>query len=301
MFAAETWFSCDAIPITDPLVIQFGNDAVIRNSAKKLVGEVNNAKLVYVDSLATLMLICRKAIGELFYVGHGSEQGLHIGEDLISWNDINSVIQRMPATEHYFAACFSANIGKVKDKLVLGFPSIIDADVASLLVSMTYYYIHEQFDMLMQLTQQLFTGFYLSKLLKPEKPLWYVEYTQISGWTPYGLYCPPAVYFLLNAIDISIIQNTGAFSAALITAIVAYCTGGIGVIIGPFLVGMATAMAVIAARDTQGVQPYTYVEIWIPQDAYNYVMMLTDHICFFRTTSFWWISCNFWCIPIGPV
>lgn len=280
-------------------MIQLGNDPVIRDSAKKLVGEVNNAKLVYVDSLVTLMLICRKAIGELFYVGHGSEQGLVIGVDLISWNDINSAIQRMPANEHYFAACFSANIGKVKDKLVLGFSNIIDADVASLLVSMTYFYIHKQFDSLLQLTQQLFTEFYLSKLLKPEKPLWYVEYTQIPGWTPYGLYRPPAVYFLLNVADITLITYTGAFMAALITAIVALCTGGIGVIIGPFLLGMALSMPNIAARDTEGVDPYFYVEIWIPQDAYNLGNMLLGHFCYFRTTDYWWIAWNFFCVPIG--
>jgi len=165
---------------------------------------------------------------------------------------------------------------------------------------MTYYYIHGQSDSLTQLAQQFLTGGYLSKFLKPEKPLFYVGSTQVPGYTPYGLYRPSAVNILLNAADITYIQWAGMFSAAMITCIVAACTGGIGAIIGPFLLGMASAMAVIAARDTQGVQPYTYVEIWIPQDAINYMYMINVHICYFRTTSFWWYSWNLFCFIIGP-
>jgi hypothetical protein len=300
MFSAQIWFSSDAIPITDPLVIQLGNDAAIRNSAQKLIEDINDAKIVYVDSLIALTLICRKAIGAIFYVGHGSEQGLQIGVELIAWNEINSALQRMPAKEHYFAACFSTNIGKVQDKLVLGFPTIIDADVASLLIVMTYSYIHRQYNEVAQLIQQFFTESLLAKVIQPENPLYYVVGTQLPGWTPYGLYRPYAVYIHLNAADIGLIIMTGIFGAALVTAILAIVTGGIGAIIGPFLLGMAASMALIAQMDLQGVAPYEYVEIWIPIDPINEAAMLFLKYCWFRTTNYWWHSLLAFSIPLGP-
>lgn len=300
MFSAQIWFSCDAIPITDPLVIQLGNDAVVSDSAMNLVEDINDAKLVYVDSVFTLMLICRKAIGELFYVGHGSEQGLQIGGALIAWTDVNAVLQRMPAKEHYFAACFSANIGEVQDKVVLGFPSIIDADVASLLIAMTYSYIHKQYDVLAQLIQQFLTESFLTKVLRPENPLFYAVGTILPGWTPYGLYGPPAVYIFLNAADISAIFSTGLLMAALITAIIALLTAGVGAIVAPFLGGIAGGMAIIANMDLQGVAPYEWVEIWIPIDAINIAAMVILQYMWFRTTNYWWHSFFGYCSIIGP-
>jgi len=84
MFLAQIWFSTDAIPITGPLVLQLGNDAVVRDSAKQLSQEIDEARLFYVDSLVELSLICRKATGQLFYVTHGSEEGLQIGLNTVS-------------------------------------------------------------------------------------------------------------------------------------------------------------------------------------------------------------------------
>jgi hypothetical protein len=299
-FVAQIWFSADALPIVGSLVIQVGNDAVVKDSAMQLSQEIDNAKRFQVNSLVELSLICRKATGQLFYVGHGSEKGLKIGVNIVSWNNIKTVIERTPAKEHYFAACFSSNIGEVEDKMVLGFPSIIDADVASLLISMTYQYIHGYFDRLQQSMQRFFTSDYLSKLVKPQKPLWVVTSELIPRWTPYGLYRPPAVKILLNQADYCYIVAYGTLGIGLTATIIGLCTGGIGAIIGPFLMGIVISIVLIWATDKQGTQPYQYIEIWIPQDPINLAAMLFLKYFWFRTTTCWWHSFINIATPICP-
>lgn len=300
-FVAQIWFSTDAIPITGPLVLQLGNDRAVRDSAKQLSQEIDKARLLYVGSLVELRMICRKAIGQLFYVSHGSEKGLQIGLNIVDWNTIHSVVEKTPAKEHYFAACFSNNIGKIEDKTVLGFPSIIDAEVASLLVSMTYQYIHGNFDELTQLIQRFFGGNYLSKLVEPKNPLYVVTVENLPGWTPYGLYGPPSVKIVLNAADYTYIIVYGTLCIGLATAIIALCTEGIGAIIGPFLMGIVISIAVMWATDKQGTAPYEYIEWWIPQDVINLAAMNFLHYFWFRTTNYWWHCFMTFASIYGPV
>lgn len=284
MFVGQIWFLADAIPITGPLVLQLGNDDVTRDSAKQLSQEIDNARLFQVSSIFELGMINRKAIGQLFYVGHGSDEGLQIGANIVPWDIVKTVVEKTPAKEHYFAACFSNNIGEVEGKLVLGFPSTVDADVASLLIPMTYHYVHGDFNSLMQLTRRFLEGDYLSKLVEPKHPLWTTTAGLLPGWTPYGLYSPPAVKIVLNAADYTYIVGYGTLGIALTTAIITLCTGGIGAIIAPFLMGMVISIVLIWATDKQGTAPYDYVEIWIPQDPINEISMLLLKYYWFRTT-----------------
>jgi hypothetical protein len=108
------------------------------------------------------------------------------------------------------------------------------------------------------------------------------------------------VKIVLNAADYTYIVGYGTLGIALTTAIITLCTGGIGAIIAPFLMGMVISIVLIWATDKQGTAPYDYVEIWIPQDPINEISMLQLKYYWFRTTHYWWHSFLYVATIAGP-
>jgi len=62
-------------------------------------------------------------------------RGVKVGNDLVTWEELSEIIARSPSTIHMFATCFSANIniknGNGKNKVIIGFEGLIDADLAT--------------------------------------------------------------------------------------------------------------------------------------------------------------------------
>jgi hypothetical protein len=125
-------------PITYPIVLQFGNDQTLDSTARTLSSNIEHSKIVHVSMAGELDNIERKACQAIFYVGHGTEEGLKLGNELISWSKFSELIASTSSKEHYFAACYSSGV-QVESKTGLGFNGLVDADLAALAI-LTYYH-----------------------------------------------------------------------------------------------------------------------------------------------------------------
>lgn len=284
-------------PITGPVIIGLASDGAAKSTASQLRQNIPNSKFVRISNENQLARLVQRVIGEIFYVGHGAEQGLQVGSSLLSWSQVSKIIQESISSEHYFAACFSAKITYNRNnKFVVGFPSIIDADVAAFVLTGLWQYVHKS-----EISESLVRNFVdsngLEKILSPQQPLYWITWTWSEGknigWTPYGLYNPNAIHIHFTAADVAFIANNpSAWAFAIISFVVSMIlilfTIGASVVwavASLLIIGFMLSIDTISDNDAN---LDGSVDEYIPVDIINFAAGggLNRYM---RTTSWWWL------------
>jgi len=284
MPVAGCWFTSDALPLKGPVVLQLSDDAVVRDGAAQLARYVDNARILYVPSLFYLERIVNKVVGQVFYVGHGSPEGLTVAAGLVSWMHIQNLVARAPVREHYFAACFSHLPNKLEGKVVMGFDGVVDVDVATNLVAAVAYGIHGQTDKWPELARDFVTNRGMEKLLNPERPLIQITWVIYSGTTPYGVTNPLAMQITITEGEV---QQYGTWSM-LASAVCAAIGGPWGYVLGFYAAGLAWSLMSMWAFSVQGTTPNAYIRWWIPWDPLNVYLLAQQFGWYFATYNHWW-------------
>ncbi|MFX1566362.1 MAG: hypothetical protein ACFFCH_10265 [Promethearchaeota archaeon] len=289
--------AADTVLITNAVVLQFGIDDAICDSVNQLVSDIDDAQRILVPNVLSLQLILRKAVGPIFYVGHGTPEGLIVGSETVSWSSISTMISNSKGQEHYFASCFSGNM-EIEDKFVIGFHDIIDADVATFVTSFWWHALRGV-DFTEEVLQFIRNGG-LTKVAYPQRPLYYIVWTPKDiGWTPYGLYDPWALNVHYTEVDVVFAMQGGNLIDALIPILVAaIIVAGIldpTHIVAPLIIAIVTfilagyfsSIETIATLDSNADGS---IDQYIPVDPLNFnPIKIPSGPFFFRTTSWWWI------------
>lgn len=112
-----------------PVIIQFGTDEATSTAANSLSSYLNE-KVRLNPTLAEFINIERSHYTEIFIIGHGTEQGLLIGENILKWEDLAEIVDTSPSSRHSILACQSNSLME-NEKVILGFDGIVDAEVAT--------------------------------------------------------------------------------------------------------------------------------------------------------------------------
>jgi hypothetical protein len=299
-------------PIIGPLILCLGNDQPVKASVIQLEHNIPNAKCLRIFDEVQLEVVVRKTIGEVFYVGHGTEAGLTVGSTLIPWSKVTEKIQSSPSKEHYFAACFSALATPlVEGKLVIGFDTLVDADVAAFVLTTCWSLVHKGEFSITLIENFIKTGG-LEKIVTPKNPLYSITWTWSEGkdigWTPYGLYNPNALHIHYTASDVSlIIFNPLGFIMTLVTALSPYIlewlglapafAGPIGAVLAILIGGFLLSITWINEMDGNADGS---IDQYIPVDLINFALGGgSSRWC--RTPHWWWLMFATYTVPIYSV
>jgi hypothetical protein len=116
---------------TSPLILKMGNDVAVESATSVLREDITNLRIKEIDSIRDLDYPVKVAHAEVFYVGHGNQNGLQIGNDVVAWETMRGKIDSSPAVHHWVIACDSNNILRPKDRSITAIPGEIDAVVSS--------------------------------------------------------------------------------------------------------------------------------------------------------------------------
>jgi hypothetical protein len=284
----------DSFPITCPAILQLGDDATVSDGAANLAYYIGGVRISIV-SVSQLEWVVRKAVDQVFYVGHGSPAGIVVGADLVSWAEFLNIVMHSPAKEHYFGACYSSLIGRQDSKMLVGFDGAVDVDVAVLLLAAVAYGARSQPDKLPVLASAFAEKHGLEKLQSPERPLFSITTATLPKTTPYGVTNPLAAQIVVTEAELTL-YGPLTLAAMLIAAL-----GGIaGLILGAYLAGFAMSLSLIWSHDPQGTYPNRYIIWWIPLDLYNLWLISKGFPFYFMTPHFWWGCFLSYAYIIGP-
>jgi hypothetical protein len=279
------WFTADSLPMQGPIVLQLDSSRVVRDGATQIEHYIDDARILPVHNHFELSRVLSKAVGQIFYIGHGSEEGLVVSREIVSWTSIQNLVDNSRAKEHYFAACFFQFNQKPDGKVVMGFDGIIDVDVATILVAAVSYCIHNQFGKLDALAANFVANRGFEKLLNPENPLISVTATILPGRTPYGVWNPLALQITITEAEINAYNHDWlAIAFELFTAI----AGPLGIALALFSLGVAWTLSAIWTHDRQGTYPNRYIRLWIPIDPFNILKIYQVILWYLATPNYWW-------------
>jgi hypothetical protein len=108
-----------------------GNDVAVESATSVLREDITNARVKDVNSIEDLDYPVKVAHAEVFYVGHGNDAGLQIGDEVVSWETVRGKLDGSPAVHHWVIACESNNILRPQDRRITAIPGEIDAVVSS--------------------------------------------------------------------------------------------------------------------------------------------------------------------------
>lgn len=123
---------------TAPLIIKLGEDKAIDYTVQKITMFIPSANIVSINSMNSLTTASRSFGGYVIYVGHGEISGLHVGNTLVSWTDIKTMIQNSPSSTYILASCYS-KAAEAEGKVTFGFRGKVDVDEAALWAVTLFY------------------------------------------------------------------------------------------------------------------------------------------------------------------
>jgi len=183
-------------PITSPVIVVLSGDEPIIYTANKISELLQKAIIVKKNNIFENLILMR-AVGEVIYVGHGTQQGIKIRSNVVSWEKFAKEIHHVPSKTIYVAACYSENLAKIeKTKMVFGFKGLVDVDEAAYLTTATMAATKGDVEKAGKLLREL-TQIMIGKIVEPWKyKLWLLyETKQIRGiWhVKYDPYLPDVV------------------------------------------------------------------------------------------------------------
>ncbi|MHA1883008.1 MAG: hypothetical protein ACTSUO_08190 [Candidatus Thorarchaeota archaeon] len=147
-----------------PVVICFSDDNITKETAMYLSESLDNCPIIETDSIQELMRTTMYTLDAVFYVGHGSKEGIESKSSMIEWNFIERAITQSPSNEHMILACNSEINIEETTKTCISFPGSIDARIASD-ITLALHYLKDGDSTLSNSYGQLATLGYFSKVL----------------------------------------------------------------------------------------------------------------------------------------
>lgn len=184
-------------PITSPVIVVLSGDEPVIYTANKISELLQNAIIVKKNNIFENLILMR-AVGEVIYVGHGTQQGIKVGGNIVSWENFAKEIHRFPSKTIYVAACYSENLAKIVEKkglskLIFGFKGLVDVDeaayITTAIITVTKGNIEKTGELLKELTKIMF-----GKITEPWKyKLWLLAAHDVRGiwwvyWREYSYY-----------------------------------------------------------------------------------------------------------------
>ncbi|MHA1146333.1 MAG: hypothetical protein ACTSRW_16475, partial [Candidatus Helarchaeota archaeon] len=145
-------------------------------------------KLTPVSTISTLQDVISNEISIFIYAFHGDEQGILIGGETHSWEEVQDLIAGSPVFRHYFASCYSDSLmTTLSSKQIIGFPGKVDIKKSAIEISgKVAYFIGSEFDetAAQEMIQGIKTYFFadpldiIHRFFAPEEPL----YANVSSY-----------------------------------------------------------------------------------------------------------------------
>ena len=141
-------------PIRDPVILQLSDDITIRDIVQTFKLNIDGAQIVKINDPWQLNFILCRAIGEVFYVGHGHEEGVNVGHREISWNELSHIVDLSRSELHYFAMCHSGNIKTQKS--VMTFKGTTEADLTALMILSYHHWRHGNYQKYIEFSKEIY-------------------------------------------------------------------------------------------------------------------------------------------------
>ncbi|MDO8122752.1 MAG: hypothetical protein Q6364_00010 [Candidatus Hermodarchaeota archaeon] len=173
------------------------DDITIRDIVQTFKQNIDGAQIVKINDPRQLNFILSRAISEVFYVGHGHEEGVNVGYREISWNELSHYVDLSRSELHYFAMCYSGNIKTQKP--VMTFTGTTEADLTALTILAHHHWRHGNYQKYIHFSKELYTTIQYKKenpskirFLDDCHPTywWVAKYRDIwfDTWNEYPIY-----------------------------------------------------------------------------------------------------------------
>jgi len=85
-----------------------------------------------------------RALGEVIYVGHGTQQGIKVRDDIVNWESFTEELKNAASKTIYVAVCYSENLVQIAEKtglnkVIFGFRGLVDVDEAAYITTATIF------------------------------------------------------------------------------------------------------------------------------------------------------------------
>lgn len=133
--------SAFSMPLTQPIVITFGDSPQVRTTTSTFMSEYPHASVMSYGSIHSLgnVLQLMRTHAPLIIIGHGSDQGIGFGGKIIQWQTLNTELNALPANAIYYLACDSATAVPTSTKQAFGFNSAVDGPSGAMIIAATLY------------------------------------------------------------------------------------------------------------------------------------------------------------------
>jgi hypothetical protein len=152
---------------TAPLIIKLGDDKAIDYTVQKIRMFIPTASVVSINDMKALKSTSQSFAGYTIYVGHGEENGLMVGNNLVSWTNVKTIMKDSPSSTYMLASCYS-QAAEVDGKVTFGFQRQVDVDEAAMWAVIMYYSYNKQYDKVPEAIQY-FTSVIMDKYQHPER------------------------------------------------------------------------------------------------------------------------------------
>ncbi len=152
-------------PIDGPLILSMSRDNAVSRSVRLLQDNIEKARVIQINTPFELYLTMKKAVGEVFYVGHATEDGLITNMGMITWNNVITGIHGSRAQQHYLLSCYSEKVTAEQfssTKLVIGFHGLVESELGALTVLAYYHCVQGHF--------ARYIGFAVQTIIKANTP-----------------------------------------------------------------------------------------------------------------------------------
>jgi hypothetical protein len=119
--------------ILRPIIIQLDDDETVVQASNDLQALIKDAIIMTPVSKLDLIKIEKKAISEVFLVGHGEPEGVQFHSNMLEWRELEKIIDQSPSFEHYLLSCYSSQI-QSHPKVLRTFHGLVDVDIAILAI-----------------------------------------------------------------------------------------------------------------------------------------------------------------------
>lgn len=152
--------------INAPLIISLGDSPEVNYTIEKITKFIPEARILQIQNLNELETTLQKTNKIIIYVGHGRETGLSTANSLISWKNIEKLIDNSPSNNHLIASCYSDGV-KADGKTVLGFSGPVDVDQAAMHIVAYYFGVNGRISEIPSVIEY-FTNVLIDKIIHPE-------------------------------------------------------------------------------------------------------------------------------------
>ena len=101
-------------PILGPVVLRLSDDPTVKDAAAMLAANIKGAKTISVVHPSQLEIIEWKAAGEIFYVGHGNEEGVIAGGFLVPWAALSWLVNHSHAPPTSSLSVIRLKLGRIR-------------------------------------------------------------------------------------------------------------------------------------------------------------------------------------------